>query len=121
MCALYPSIDELGGLDKTEVDEFLKAFRRDAPLLMRAGVVAGSVVFVLSPPITIGVPAPAFVLPRRVLDRHAEKATTHRSYYLRQSVFLVKLAAGLCWGSHADVRKKFGLEPYPADPGSFRS
>lgn len=120
MCALYPSIDEVGGVEKARVDEFLRDFRRDAPFLMRAGVVAGSLVFVASPAITIGVPAPAFVLPKAALDRHAEKASTHRLYYVRQSIFLVKLAAGLCWGANDEVRKKFGLEPYPSDPGSYR-
>jgi hypothetical protein len=121
MCALMPRTEGLPGLEDTGIDAFLRRYRSECPRIMWVGLVVGSLVFALTPLITIGVPLPSFLLPRRALDRHASKIASHRVYVLRQAVFLVKMVAGLCWGSHADVRKILALPPYPPDPGTWRS
>ncbi len=88
---------------------------------MWIGVLAGGVVFAISPLFTIGVPLPAFLLPERMLERHAQKVTVFPIYLLRQSIFLVKLAAGLCWGADPAVRRQLALPPYPEDPGTWQT
>jgi hypothetical protein len=47
--------------------------------------------------------------------------TGHRIYLVRQTVFLLKMVAGLCWGAHPDVRARLALRAYPADPGTWRT
>jgi hypothetical protein len=121
MCALMPPVDGLPGLADTGIDAFLRQYKRECTALLWAGLILGSVVFTITPLITIGAPLPAFLLPRRALDRHANKIASHRIYVLRQTVFLVKMVAGLCWGSHASVRELLALPPYPPDPGTWRS
>src|SRR5258708_7139595 len=61
-----------------------------------------------------------FVLPRGLLERHADRRLSHPVYLLRQAVFLVRLSAGMCWGADANVRARFALAPYAPDPGTFR-
>jgi len=121
MRALYPRSGALPGIDETGIEEFLRRYRRESNRLVWAGLVLGTIVFTLSPLITIGVPLPSFLLPRRALDRHACAVAGHRFYLVRQTVFLVKLVAGLCWGAHPDVRKHLALAPYPPDPGTWRA
>ena len=53
--------------------------------------------------------------------RHANKIAYHPIYLLRQAVFLVKLSAGLCWGSRPEIRAIFSLPPYAEDPGTWRA
>lgn len=120
MCALYPPTGDLPGVADTDVRGFLRRYRREATPLMWLGVVLGTLVFVVSPLLTVFVPLPSFLLPRTLLDRHACRVATSRIYLVRQAILLVKLAAGLCWGAHPDVRAKFGMAPYPADPGTWR-
>lgn len=121
MCAFFPRTASLPGVADVGIDAFLEQYRREASRLLWVGLVLGAVVFTLTPLFTIGVPLPAFLLPRRALDRHANKIASHRVYLLRQSVFLVKMIGGLCWGSHPDVRRLMALPPYPPDPGTFRA
>lgn len=121
MCALYPTTDDLDGVDRTGVDAFLERYRQETTPLMWTGVVLGAAVFAATPLFTIGVPLPAFLLSEERLDRHADAITGHPLYLVRQSVFLVKLAAGLCWGQSPAVRERLGLEPYPADPTTWRT
>ena len=78
--------------------------------------VLGAIVFHLTPILTVKVPLPAFWLPPKLADRHADAIATTDSYLLRQAVFLVKLVAGLAWASHPEVRKRFALAPLEADP-----
>jgi hypothetical protein len=75
---------------------------------------------VLTPLVTVGVPLPAFFLPHKVLELHAERLVMHPVYLLRQAVFLVRLSAGMCWGADTGVRACFALAPYSPDPGTFR-
>ena len=120
MRALYPRTEALPGIDDTDPEAFLARWRREASALMRLGLVAGALAFAVSPIVTVHWPLPSMLLPRRVLDRHASAVTYSRVYLLRQAVFLVKLAAGLCWGQHPAVRAKMAMAPYPPDPGTGR-
>jgi len=121
MCALYPALDGLPGVGDTDLDGFLHHYRHEAPRPLVASLVAGSVVFALSPPLTIGALRPSFLLDADALDRHAHAVATHRAYLVRQSVLVVKMVAGLCWGRTPAVRARFGLDPYDPDPGSWRA
>jgi len=121
MCALYPGTDGLPGIRDMDLDGYLRRFRRETTPLLWVGVLAGSFLFAITPLITIGIPLPAFLLPKGALDRHAYGITYHRIYLLRQSVFLVKMAASLYWGARPEVREAFNLPLYPPDPGTFRT
>jgi hypothetical protein len=119
--ALYPRTDGLPGVEDCDLDAFLARFRRDAPPLLRIGLVLGALVFHLTPLFTILVPLPAFMLSEAQLDKHAHAICTTDAYLLRQSVFLVRLVAGMCWGSHPSVRARFALAELPPDPGTWRT
>jgi fumarate reductase subunit D len=121
MCAMMPRTEKLPGIEDTDLDGFLRKLRADAEPLYWLGLVVGAVVFAITPLITIGVPLPSFLLPRKLLDKHSDRVLAHPSYLIRQGVFLVRLSAGLCWGADPKVRALFALQPYPADPGSFRT
>jgi hypothetical protein len=110
----------LPGAEDCDVDAFLVRFRSETTLLMWLGVVMGSLVYQLTPLMTVFVPLPAFLLPAGLRDKHAYRITTTGFYTIRQAVFVVRLAAGLCWGGHPEVRKRFALPALPADPGTFR-
>ena len=88
---------------------------------MWVGLVLGALVFTWTPLLTVYLPVPTFFLPSRLLDRPAFRITGTRVYLARQAVFLVKLAAGLCYGQHAAVRERLAMAPYPADPGTWRT
>lgn len=118
---LYPSSAALPGAADCGLDEFLVRFRRETTGLIWLGVVAGALVFHLMPLFTVGVPLPAFWLPRGLADRHAHKVTTAGPYLIRQAIFMLKLPAGLLWGGHPEVRKRLGLPPLAADPGTWRT
>src|SRR5688572_31543894 len=121
MCALYPREGDWPGMEDVGVTEFLRTYRREATFLMWLGLCAASWLFAWTPFLTVYLPLPSFLLPRSLLEKHAARITYTRIYHLRQMIFLVKLAAGLCWGRHPDIRAKIGLPPYPEDPGTWRS
>ena len=118
---MMPRTDALPGIGDTDVEGFLRRLRREAEPLYWVGLALGAVVLALTPLITIGLPVPAFLLPRRLLERHAQRALSHPIYAVRQAVYLVRLSAGMCWGADPAVRARFALAPYPADPGTFRT
>ena len=118
---IYPRTPTLPGAADCGLDEFLKKFKRESPLLIWLGTVVGALVFHLTPLFTVYLPLPAFLLPAKLADRHAARITSTNVYLVRQSVFLVKLCAGLCWGAHPEVRKFFALPPLPSDPGTWRT
>jgi hypothetical protein len=120
MVTMMPRTEVLAGIADTDLDGFLRRMRRDADPLFWLGLVVGAVVFAISPLLTVGLPVPAFVLPRKLLERHSERLVVHRIYLVRQAVFLLRLSAGMCWGSDPSVRAHFALAPYPPDPGTFR-
>ena len=118
---LYPRTPELPGAEDCDLDAFLTRYRRETTPLVWTGVVLGAIVFHLTPVLTVNVPLPAFWLSPKLADRHAHEITSSSSYLLRQAIFLVKLVAGLAWGSHPDVRKRFALAPLEADPDDWRT
>ena len=120
MCILYPSGSELPGIAETGIESFLRDYKREAPLLMKTGLTLSSLVFVLSPVATIFIPLPVFLLPLSLREKHANRLEKHSFYILRQTVLLLRLVAGLCWGKDPAVRKAMGMEPLDPDPGTFR-
>jgi hypothetical protein len=121
ICALYPRSDDLPGAEDCDIDAFLRRFRAEATPLVWLGVVLGALVFHLTPILTVFLPLPAFLLPRGLRDTHAHRVTSSGIYLVRQAIFLVKLPGGMCWGTHPEVRKRFALPPYPADPDVWRT
>ena len=121
MRALYPAAGGFPGVEECGIEQFLARYRRESSVLVWTGVVLGAIVFTISPLITIGIPLPSFLLSPAALDRHANAVSGHRLYLVRQTVFLVKMVAGLCWGADPVVRKQLALRAYPADPGTWRT
>jgi hypothetical protein len=121
MAALYPRTESFPGVADCGLDTFLVKFKRDSTVMLWSGIVLGAIVFHLTPILTVYVPLPAFLLPANLLDKHAERILSTRLYLVRQIVFLVKLIAGLCWGTHPDIRKRFALSAYPEDPATWRT
>jgi hypothetical protein len=121
MCTMMPRTDALPGIADTDLHGFLRKMKNDSDPLYWTGLVLGAVVFALTPLITIGVPLPAFLLPKGLLEKHAERILAHPVYLLRQSALLVRLSAGMCWGADDSVRARFNLPPYGPDPGTFRT
>lgn len=117
---LYPRTSLPGAAD-CDLDPFLRKYREEATTLMFVGTLAGALVFHLSPLFTVGLPVPAFMLSKRLGDLHAQRITNNRFYLVRQSLFLLKMLAGLCWGADPKVRAAFALRPLPSDPGTWRA
>lgn len=120
MVTFYPRSEQFPGIDEMPLDEYLARFKRESAPLMWAGFVLGTLFFHLTPLFTVFIPLPAFALPASTRERHAQRLSSHRIYYVRQPVFLLKMIAGLLWGSDPAVRARLGLAPYPADPGTWR-
>jgi hypothetical protein len=121
MCSLFPRTRSLPGVGDTNVREFLRRFRRESTLAIWLGISLGTLLFIFSPLFTVGIPLPAFLLPRGKLDRHARKLAASRFYLVRQLIFLVKMIAGFCWGADPRVRRAFNLPALPPDPGTLRT
>ena len=121
LSALYPRTADFPGIADTGLADFLPRFRRESAPLFRLGFYAAALLFVLTPILTVYLPVPSFLLPRRLLDRHADRITQLPLYPLRSLLLLLKVVAGLCWGAHPDVRARFGLAPLPADPTDWRT
>jgi hypothetical protein len=121
MCAMMPRSDKLPGLADTDLDGFLRRMRVDAEPLYWTGLVAGAVVYAISPLITVLLPLPSFLLPAKLRALHTERLLSHPFYVVRQAAYLVRLSAGMCWGADPAVRARFALAPYPPDPGTFRT
>ena len=119
--ALYPRTDVLPGVADCALDEQLRELRTEGPTILWMGVVAGAVLFTLSPIFTVGVPLPAFWLPRSWRDKHASRIASSRFYLFRQAILGLKFAASLAWGRDPEVRRSLGIAVYPADPERFRS
>jgi hypothetical protein len=117
---MLPAGGVLPGLDIIDLDGFLRGFGRDAPFLMRLGLALSVGIFVMSAPLTLGIPWPAIWLPRKLRARHAKRLATHRIYVVRQTVTMLKMVAGMAWGQDPRIRIRMGLEPYDEDPGTWR-
>ncbi len=116
---LFPG-GPLPSAEDTDLDAFWARFWAEASPSLRAGVLAGALIYTATPILTVKLPLPAFALPASLRDRHAARITEHDRYLLRQAVFVLKLIGGLAWGADPHVREAFGLEPYPPDPGTWR-
>ena len=121
MCALYPRTEGWPGIEDCDLDAFLARIKRESSGLMWLGIVVGALVFHFTPLFTVYVPLPAFFLPRSLRDKHASRISGSGLYLIRQAIFLLKLPCGLCWGGHPEVRKRFALPAYAADPGTWRA
>lgn len=121
LSALLPPADGLPGVEDCEVRSFVSKLKKDADPVFWIGTVAGASVFTATPVLTLGLPLPAFALPRRLRDRHAQKIATHRIYLLRQPVFLLKMVAGMCWVEHPDVRDHLNLPSAEPEPPTWRT
>lgn len=120
MAALMPGTERLPGFAERGGYAFVRQLLRETSWSMWLGVVAGSLIFAVSPVLTLGVPLPSSLLSPERLDAHADRIVRSRYYYLRNLVFLVKMMAALGWGADAEVRGELGLAPYPPDPGTWR-
>ena len=118
--AIYPSTEALPGVSETDLRPFLKDLKANAPPLMRIGLMAATIVFMITPILTVYLPVPAFFLRGKLLERHASKLLSHRSYVLRQIVYLLKMVGGLCWGEHPEARKRLGRPALPPDPRTWQ-
>ncbi|MCA9531662.1 MAG: hypothetical protein KC543_16145 [Myxococcales bacterium] len=121
LCDLYPSTDELPGIEQASLDEFLRRFRRETNRATWAGVVLGAWAYTAAPILTVGMPAPSFLLSRRLRELHAERMGSAPFYVVRQLTFVLKMVAGLCWGADPEVRARMNLPPLPGDPGTWRT
>lgn len=121
MCDLMPAVDGLPGVADTDIDAFLAQVRRETTGTVWLGLVMGALSYVCSPILTVYVPLPTLLLPASLRNRHAEAALSETPYLLRQTMFLLKMYACMCWGQHPRVRAQLGVAPYPIDPGTFRS
>ena len=113
-------MEGLNGLDRVDVQQFIKDLRREAPLPLRMTLMLGVWAFILSPILTLKIPLPSFLLSQRLQDEHCYRMATTQIYLLRQLMFAVKAMAGFCWGKCPEVRAQLQLEPYEADTGGFR-
>lgn len=120
METFYPRAEGFPGVEDMDVGAYLRRFKRESAPIMWLGFVLGTVFFHLTPLLTVWLPVPAFALPAGLRERHAQRLSSHPWYYVRQPVFLVKMVAGLLWGSDARVREKLGLPAMADDPGTRR-
>ena len=120
VAAMMPRHENLLGVRDTGLDGYVRQFMSETNAITRLGVWASSIVFMLTPLITVGLPVPALFLTRKALDRHASRLASHPFYLLRQSMFIVKMVAGFCWGSNPEVRAHFNMLPYTGDPGTWK-
>lgn len=117
----FPAASGLPGAADTGLRQYLRAFRREAPFLMRLGLFAGTWTYMLTPVFTVWIPLPAFLLPAGVRERHTERICAHRVYLLRSALLTLKMVGGMCWGRDPEVRKRLGATmPLPPDPDEWR-
>ena len=119
LAAVFPSTERLPGLDRLDTEDALREVLQ-GPMLIRLGLIASTLLFVCAPIWTVYWPVPSLLLPRSVLERHANALAGSRIYLLRQSMMMLKTIGGLLWGGHPDVRAALGLPANGPDPGSFR-
>lgn len=120
MVAIFPRTETLPGIADTDVDGFLRQLLSEASFLVRFGLIAAAIIFMISPIFTVFVPLPAVLLPHSLLARHADKIVHTRLYALQQMMVILKVMGGLCWGADPRVREVLGVEPLSEDPGTWR-
>lgn len=120
LCAFYPRVDDVPGLEELGVDEKIEGLRRDATPLFWLGIVGASLLFQLLPILTLKRPWLAVWLDEDELDRHANGLATYPVYLIRQTAVLLKLVASMFWAQSPEIRALMALPPYPPDPGTRR-
>ncbi|TNF36697.1 MAG: hypothetical protein EP329_04940, partial [Deltaproteobacteria bacterium] len=118
--AVMPDGGGLPGIEATGLDAFLDRFHREAPFAFRAGLLAGGALILATPVLTLRRPVPASWLTPEQLDTHVQRLAYHPLYPVRQTLFAVKMVAGLCWGADPSVRETLGVAPLGPDPGTWR-
>lgn len=118
--AFYPRTETLPGVSDTGLDAQLDQLRTEGPPILWLTLVLAALLFAITPLFTLGVPLPAFLLPKTWLDRHAHRLATTRLYLVRQAMLSLKVAASLAWGKDPNVRAALGLSAYGPDPEEFR-
>ena len=121
MDCIFPSVPGLKGVKEANLAPFLRRFSRESTFLTRFGLVLSAWFFIWAPVLTVYIPLPLFFLPARLRDLHAQRASVHRFYLMRQTTLMLKMIGGLCLGQDPEVREQLGLEPYTGDPGTFRT
>ena len=119
--AMMPGSSTLPGCGELELDAFVRRLLHEASWPMWLATTASSLAFVLTPPLTVYLPLPSFLLPASLLDRHADRMSGHALYPVRQAAMMVKTVMGMHWGAHPRVREALALPPYPGDPGTWRT
>ncbi len=118
--AVFPGTDQVPGLSREGVLPFLTMFQAQSPWAMRLALGASTLAFVLATPLTVGSLRPALLLRPEALARHTAACASHRVYYLRQALLMLKTTGGFCWGADLAVRSSLSVEGYERDPlGSF--
>lgn len=120
VAAMFPGSDRYPSAADLGLDTFVVRFLHETSWLMWFACLGSAVAFHLSPVLTVFLPVPAVLLPARLLDRHAAAMADHPIYLVRQAAFLLKMVGGLHWAARPEIRTRFGLLPYPADPGTWR-
>jgi hypothetical protein len=120
LCAFYPRVGRLPGLDELAPEARIEELRRDATGLFWLGVVAAALFFHVTPILTVRRPVLAGALSPDDLDRHTAALAGHPIYLVRQLVMMLKLVGGLFWAASPEVRACIALPPYPPDPGTRR-
>lgn len=120
MLALYPRTAELPGLEDTNIRTFLVKFRRETTFVFWLGIFMSACLFQWSTLFTVYVPLPAFLLSKKLRDKHAHKIASSELYLVRQAMLVLKMPAGLCWGADPAVRKHFALPVYEPDPSTWK-
>jgi hypothetical protein len=120
MSDLLPPHQGFPGVAQLGLKEFLLKLKQETTFLVWLGLVGGAVVYAITPILTVYIPLPSMFLPEKYRDLHADRICSSRFYLLRQTVFLLKMYACMCWGQAAEVRQQLNVMPYPEDPGTFR-
>jgi hypothetical protein len=120
MVSLFPREEPLPGVEDLDLDAKIAVFRRESAPLLWLGIVAGAVLFQLTPILTVRRPLLASWLSPENLDAHAHKLAGHSLYEVRQLLFLLKMVGGMFWAQSDVVRASVHLPAYGADPGTRR-
>ena len=122
MKAFFPTHGDLPGIGDLDVEVFVRdELLQDLHGMMRVGVLASTLAFVLLPFWTVWRPVPSFLLSEATLDRHAQNMAGSEVYLIRSAALLIKMVGGFHWARHASVRSSWALEPYPKDPDTWRA
>jgi len=106
----------LGVLD-TGFEGFYDDFARSAPRTLRWGLRASLAAAAWLAPALIGRLPPITRLEPEARERALKALGGSRSYPLRQTLLLLKMAAALCYGADRRVRDAVGYPGQPDAPG----